>query len=344
MKNKKIRKIIYNAIILALLAVGATYVIMSFAHFGNVEYTDNATVRQHISPVNTRVQGFIKRIYFSEFQYVHKGDTLAVLEDSEFRLHVAQAQADLSNALAGSKATSAGIATTSSNINVNDAAIDEAAANLANAKREFERFTTLYAQEAATRQQYDNEKTAYTAAKARYAQLLHARQSTSLARVEQSQHLSQDQAGVEVAQAALRLARINLSYTVITAPCDGVVGRKDINEGQLVQPGQTLVNIVDSSDLWIVANYRETQMRHISVGAAVDITADAVPGVTFHGTVQSISDATGATYSMIPQDNATGNFVKVEQRIPVRICIKRNAPKDLRRLRAGLNVECEVKY
>ena len=111
-----------------------------------------------------------------------------------------------------------------------------------------------------------------------------------------------------------------------------------------MQPGQTMVNIVDGSELWVVANYRETQMPNIREGAEVEITADAVPGETFTGHVESISDATGAAFSLIPQDNATGNFVKVEQRIPVRISLEGNDTAKLAKLRAGFNVECEVKY
>jgi len=147
-----------------------------------------------------------------------------------------------------------------------------------------------------------------------------------------------------VARAQLDLARLNLSYTIITATADGVLGRKEIHEGQLVQPGQTMVDIVDSNDLWIVANYRETQLPHIKAGANVRIKADAVPDVEFSGTVERISDATGSAYSLIPQDNATGNFVKVEQRVPVRISLEGNSKENLSKLRAGLNVECEVQY
>lgn len=105
-----------------------------------------------------------------------------------------------------------------------------------------------------------------------------------------------------------------------------------------------MLDIVDSNDLWVIANYRETQLSHIKEGAEVELTADAVPGVTYTGTVESISDATGAAFSMIPQDNATGNFVKVEQRVPVRISLKNNDAALLKRLRAGFNVECKVKY
>ena len=167
---------------------------------------------------------------------------------------------------------------------------------------------------------------------------------TSLIKDEQAHRLEQNEAGIRLAQAAVELARLNLSYTVILATCDGVTGHKDIHEGQLVQPGQTMLDIVDSNDLWVIANYRETQLSHIKEGAEVELTADAIPGVTYTGTVESISDATGAAFSMIPQDNATGNFVKVEQRVPVRISLKNNDAALLKRLRAGFNVECKVKY
>lgn len=233
MLTRKVKKLTYNTVIVCLLAAGLIYVCSRFFHPG-VEYTDNAQVKQHITPVNTRVQGFIQRICFDEYKPVRKGDTLVIIEDTEFRLRLAQA--------------------------------------------------------------------------------------------------------------AVELARLNLSYTVITATCDGVTGRKDIHEGQLVQPGQTMVDIVDGTDLWVIANYRETQLPHIHEGDRVTLTADAVPGVTYTGTVESISDATGAAFSLIPQDNATGNFVKVEQRVPVRISLAGNDPERLKLLRAGFNVECKVKH
>lgn len=344
MRNKKLRKLIYNLIILAVIALGLGYVFSSFIHFGNVEYTDNAQVKQHITPVNTRVQGFIKKIYFEEFQKIKKGDTLLVIEDAEFKLRLAQAEASLITAQAGKSATNSGIATTKNNLSVNDAGIDQARVQMENAKRELDRFEKLLAQEATTQQQYDNIKTAYELSAARYQQMVRTKHTTSLVKEEQSHRLTQSEAGINVAEAAVELARLNLSYTVIIAPCDGVLGRKEIVEGQLLQPGQTVVNIVDGSDLWIVANYRETQLPNIKTGAEVEIKADAVPGVTYKGVVESISDATGAAFSLIPQDNATGNFVKVEQRIPVRINLVGNDDEALSKLRAGLNVECEIKY
>ena len=341
-RNK--RRAIPNFFILLVLAIGIGWTFGRFIHWGNVEFTDNAQVKQHLTPVNTRVQGFIKRICFDEYQRVKKGDTLVIIEDTEYRLKVAQAEADYQSTLAGKTAMHTTINTTQNNILVTDAAIEEQRVRLQNAEADFKRYEGLLKEEAVTPQQFDRVKTDYEATKARYEQVSRAKQSTSLVKSEQTHRLGQNEAGVRLAEAALELARLNLSYTIIVAPCDGTTGRKEILEGQLVQPGQTMLDIVDSSDLWVIANYRETQLPHIIEGADVEMTADAVPGITFKGTVASISDATGAAFSMIPQDNATGNFVKVEQRIPVRISLKGNKPEDLKRLRAGFNVECEVKY
>ncbi len=221
---RKTQKIIYNILILCFLIGGATYVCSRFIHLGNIEYTDNAQVKQHITPINTRVPGFIRKICFEEYQQVRKGDTLVIIEDAEFRLRVAQAEADLANATAGRQATSAGIATTQNNLSVSDASIEEVRVQMENAKRELNRFEKLLKEDAVTKQQYDNVHTAYEAAKARYEQVSRARQSTSLVKNEQTHRLGQNEAGVRLAEAALELARLNLSYTVIIAPCDGTTG------------------------------------------------------------------------------------------------------------------------
>ena len=340
-KRKKV-KFIYNCIVILLLVAGIGYVCSRFIHLGNVEYTDNAQVYRHITPINTRVQGFIKRIYFEEYQTVHKGDTLAVIEDSEFKLRLAQAEADLSNATSGTHVTNAGIATTQTNIHVLEAGIDETRVNMLNAERDYKRYAELLKKDAVTQQQYDNVHTAYEAAKDRYEQTLRQKTSTSSVKNEQTKRLGQNAATVRLAKAAVDLAQLNLSYTVIIATCDGVMGRKEIHEGQLVQPGMPLATIVDESDVWVIANYRETQLKNITEGESVKITADAIPEITFIGKVEALSAATGTATSVVPQDNATGNFVKVEQRIPVRISLKGNNAANLKKLVAGLNVETNV--
>lgn len=339
--DKKLLRTIYNICVLILLVIGAWLVVNHFVHFGDGEFTDNATVQQHITPVNTRVGGFIKEIRFSEYQPVHKGDTLVIIEDSEFRLQLAQAEANLQREMAGGEATTSGIGVTRQNMSVSDAGIDEARVRLDNARQDDQRYAQLLKSDAVTQQQYDQIHTNYLAAKARYEQVVRSRATLTRTEQEQGHRLSQNKAAIDVAQAQIKLARLNLSYTVITATADGVVGKKNIHVGQLVQPGQAMVDIVDNSELWVVANYRETQLPGISLGAKVSIKADAVPDVEFEGTVERISDATGSAFSVIPQDNATGNFVKVEQRIPVRIHLEGDKSK-LAKLRAGMNVECTV--
>lgn len=330
--------------VLLLIVIGASIVIVNFGHFGHVEFTDNARVRQHVTPQNTRVQGFVKEVRFEEFQHVKKGDTLVVIEDTEFRLRLAQAQADLARAEEGSKATGSSIATTEAGMQVTDASIEEARAHLDNARREDARFEALLAKEAVTRQQYDNVHTAYLSAKARYEQAARSRATQTSVKTEQGHHLSASVSTLRLAQAAVQLAQLNLSYCYIIATCDGVVGTKDIQEGMLVQPGQTLVNIVDAGSLWVEANYKESQLDHIHEGSEAQFTVDAVPGIVYRGRVERISRATGSAFSLLPVDNATGNFVKVEQRVTVRIALDGNSAEDLARLHAGYNVECEVKY
>ena len=248
---ENIKKYVYNTVVIVLIAVGAIVVILNFSHFGNVEFTDNARVRQHITPQNTRVQGFIKEVRFEEVQKVKKGDTLVVIEDAEFRLRLAQAEADLARMEESSKATGTSIATTDAGIRVTNAGIEEARVNLENAKREDKRFEALLKNDAVTQQQYDNVHTAYLSAKARYEQVAHSRATQTSVKTEQGHHLSASICSLRLAKAAVELARLNLSYCYIIATCDGVVGTKDIEEGMLVQPGQTMVNIVSSNSKWV---------------------------------------------------------------------------------------------
>ena len=340
MNNKKQLKRIYNVIIIATLIGFIALACGKFIHWGNVEYTDDAQVYRHITPINARVGGFIKEIRFDDYSRVKRGDTLIIIDDAEYRLALAQAEAALRGQKAGSQAVSAGMTTTHSNVQAAQAGIEEARVQMENARREYERFEQLLAREAVTRQQYDNIKAQYEAARARYEQARSRQQATAAVLGEQNERLGQTAAGESVAEAQLNLARLNLGYTVVVATCDGITGRKDIHEGQLIQPGQQLCRIVDEGDVWVVANYRETQMKHIAVGNGVTFKADAIPGITFRGMVESIAAGTGSAFSPIPVDNATGNFVKVEQRVPVRIVLTEdNNSSDVVRLLAGLNVE-----
>lgn len=341
--NKKQIKRIYNVVVVLIVAACAVWAFSHFWHPMGMEYTDDAQVCRHITPINTRVTGFIKEIRFNDFQHVKKGDTLVIIEDAEFRLALAQAEAGLKGRKSGSSAVSASMSTTASNVSTASAGIEEARVDMINAKADFDRFTVLIAKDAVTRQQYDNAHTRYLAAKARYEQAKGRRESAASVKNVQNHELDGQHAGESVAEAQVHLARLNLSYTIIVATCDGVMSRKDIHEGQLVQPGQMLARIVSDKEVWITANYRESQMDGIKIGNKVKFTTDALPGAKFNGVVESISAAAGSAYSMIPVDNATGNFVKVEQRVPVRIKITtNNDPKLVTMLRAGENADVNI--
>lgn len=339
------KKIVSYIITIAVIAAAAVWVATKFIHLGDVEFTDNAQVKQQIVPVNSRVQGYIKDIRFEEYQAVKKGDTLVIIDDADMRLNLARAKADYQNALAGRDVADKAVVAASANVAVSDASITEAKVLMELAAADLARYEKLVSQDAVTRQQYDVARTDYEAKKARYETLARQRSATSSAADVSRKRISQSDAGIELAKAMLDMAELNLSYTVIVAPCDGYTSRKEIQVGQLVQPGQTLLDVVDSGDVWVDANYKETQLRHIEPGSQVEIKVDAIPDVVFKGEVKAISTATGASLSLIPQDNSAGNFVKVRQRIPVRIDFsKDNNPEDMGRLRAGMNVECSVKY
>ncbi|MDE7420190.1 MAG: HlyD family secretion protein [Muribaculaceae bacterium] len=340
--NHRTKKIISYIITLVVIIIAGMWVASKFIHLGNVEFTDNAQIERQIVPVNSRVQGYIKDIRFKEFEPVKKGDTLVIIDDADMRLRVAQARADYQNALARRNVADRSVGVASANVAVSDASISEAKILMENAYVDLERYRKLLEKDAVTRQQYDKAETDYKAKKARYDMLARQRSATSSVEDETRQRIAQNDAGIDLAKAMLETAELNLSYTVITAPCDGYASRKEIQIGQLVQPGQTLLDIVDSSDVWITANFKETQLKHIQPGSEVKIKVDAIPGTTFTGKVVSLSSATGAALSLLPQDNSAGNFVKVRQRIPVRIELTDAA--DLNMLRAGMNVECEVKY
>lgn len=343
--NHRSKKIITYIVTIAVVVAAALWIAGKFYHPGKVEYTDNATVQQQIVPVNSRVQGYIKEIRFDEYSPVKKGDTLVIIDDSDMRLQVARARADYRNALAGRSVADRSVGVASANVAVTEASIAEAKVLMDMARTDFDRYTALLEKEAVTRQQYDAVRTDYEAKKARYDMLSRQRSATSSVVNETRERIAQNDAGIELAEALLETAMLNLSYCTIVAPCDGFASRKEIQVGQLVQPGQTLLEVVDGTDIWVTANYKETQLKNIAPGSKVSIKVDAIPGKVFEGKVVAISKATGASLSLLPQDNSAGNFVKVRQRVPVRIeFTDDNKAADLALLRAGLNVECEVKY
>lgn len=344
-KNKKSGKnnrrlIIINTSIFLIVAVALLWILKIYLHIGDKNFTNDAQVETFINPINTRVSAYIEEIRFIEHQQVKKGDTLVVLDNREIMTQLSQAEASYANALASRTVTSSSVNTLSNNRNVADANISGAKARMWNAQQNYDRYESLLEDEAVTRQQFEQVKTEYEAQKAQYEALLSQRGTSDLAVKEAGSKIGVNDAEIKRTASAVEMAKLNLSYTVITAPHDGVMGRRMINEGQLLQLGQQVATIVTTDQKWVVANYRENQMSRIAIGKKVKISVDALDGAVFEGVITAISEATGAKYSAVPVDNSTGNFVKVQQRIPVRIeFTENNNAKSLQQLRAGMNVE-----
>lgn len=338
MKNSKL---IVNSFAVCLLLAGVGIMVWRFCDH-RYEFTDDAQVEQYLSPINVKVPGYIREIRFTEHQHVSKGDTLVVIDDSEYAIALQQAEASLMDASNGRKVAEGSLNTASSSASVFDASIREAELRADKLRRDYERHVKLLAKKASTPVTVEQYKTELDMANAKVAALKRQREAARSSVSEVSLRRNNAQAAVLRAQAAVDMARLNLSYTVITAPADGYVGRRTIEEGQLVGPGQTITTLIPDTRKWIVANFKETQMANIRKGQDVEISIDALPDRLFHGTVTAISSATGSKYSMVPTDNSAGNFVKIQQRVPVRIDFSNDMDKD-DNLRMAAGMMCEIR-
>lgn len=338
----KIRNITLNTVCILLVLGGISWVVEYFWKYVNYEITNDAVVDQYITPLNVRVAGYISEVRFTEHQPVKAGDTLLVLDNREFRIKLQDAQAALMDARAAKAVLGSGIETSGANVSVQDANIAETKARLWQLEQDFRRYENLLAEESVTRQQYEQAKAAYDAMKARYDALIRQKNAAQSQYTETTKKMASADALILRKEAELEMAELNLSYTVVTAPYDGYMGRRVLENGQLVQAGQTVTYLVRGNDKWITANYKETQIAHIFIGQEVRVKVDAFPDKIFHGRVTAISEATGSKYALVPTDNSAGNFVKVQQRIPVRIELEDISSDDMLQLRAGMMVETEA--
>ncbi|MDR6194689.1 HlyD family secretion protein [Siphonobacter sp. SORGH_AS_0500] len=326
-------------IIIGLVAWGG-FTVWDLYHF---EATNDAQIDEYINPVTSRVTGYVRKVYYEDDQEVKKGDTLVVIDDDEYRIQKAEAEAALMTAKAQIGVLSSNTVTSDKNAVVNQLQIGAAKARLVKQQQDFERYEKLLATESITQQQFENVKMALDVAKSEYEALQKAYE-TSLSKTDDiTAQKAVALAEIKRRQAVLDEINLKISYSVITAPYDGKMGKKTIQKGQLIQAGQTLAFMVDSEEgKWVVANYKETQIRHMHLGQTVDIETDAFPGEVFHGEIVSLSAATGSRFSLLPPDNATGNFVKIIQRVPVRIKLTDDVKKT-QVLRAGMNAVVTIK-
>ena len=307
-KKSKLGKT-FTFIGIAVLCGGLLWILSLFMGYSLQVTTDDAQVEQYISPINVKVPGYISEIRFTEHQYVHKGDTLLIIDNREYRIRLMEAEAILKDAHAGKNTIGATLNRTENNVLVFDSSIAEIEARLAKLRKDKERYTNLVKRQAATPIQLEQIETEVIAQEAKLESVRQQKRTahSSVAEVE-TKHGSVE-AAILRATAAVDMARLNLSYTVITAPCDGWLGRRALEVGQLVNAGQTITNILPDEQKWIIANYKEKQIRHLNVGQEVTVCVDAYPDKEFKGVISHISAATGSKYSMVPTDNSAGNFL-----------------------------------
>ena len=338
LKKQRARQMIVSLIGVGILVWGIIEVACMFLDFRNNETSNDAQVEQYLSPVNLRATGYIKKIYFTEHQDVKKGDTLLVLDDSEYRIRVMEAEAALKDAMAGKTVMGATKQTTEKSADVYEASIAEIEVRLAKLEKDRQRYQNLVERNAATPIQLEQIETEYAATKKRLDATRRQQKAAYSGVNEVSNRIANTEAAIERATAALEMAKLNLSYCVVTAPCDGKLGRRALEEGQYINAGQTITYIRPETQKWVVANYKETQVENLYVGQKVRMTVDALSDREFEGKVTAISGATGSKYSLVPTDNSAGNFVKIQQRVPVRIDFINLSKEDNARLAAGMMV------
>lgn len=338
--NKKSSSAILSitAIVIAIVAVSSF--VLYLVEGTNYEETNDAQVESYINPVSARASGYITKVLFEEHQNVKKGDTLVILDNREYTYKVHEAEAVLEDAYAQVKVLEAGINVAQTAISVSRNQIASAKARLWQQKQDNIRYQKLLTDEAVTGQEYEQVKTRYDVAQNDYNATENALVSTESRVQELKTRRALLNADIKRKQAILDLAKINLAYTIITSPYDGKTGRKQILEGQQVQLGQPLVSIVNEKQKWITANFKETQVNGFYIGQPVNIMIDAISGKTFKGSVAAIAGSTGSKFSLLPADNSTGNFVKIIQRIPVKIVFANN--QDMEEFKSGMNVTVEV--
>jgi membrane fusion protein (multidrug efflux system) len=350
--NKK-----FILIFATLILVGGSYGTYKYLHAQAHETTDDAQIEKNMNPIIPRVAGYITKVYVKDNDFVKKGDTLFTIDNKDYLVKVEEAKAALLAAEGSFEASKADIGTAQANVSVSDANIQSAKGNIETAKirltrasNDFDRYANLYKNHSITKQQYEQAEAAKLEAQSQLRIIQEQQKASSFqknvasARTTVSNKQAEvASANIKKAQALFDAAQLNLNYTVVTAAIDGQVSKIAVQPGQFIQPGQSLFYIINNSEAWVTANFKETQLNKMVIGQKVTIKVDAYPDTEFNGTITSFSPATGARFSILPPDNATGNFVKTIQRLPVKIAIDTdNDAEKIKLLRPGMNVDVDV--
>jgi membrane fusion protein (multidrug efflux system) len=350
---KKRNPLVLIVVLLVLLAGG--YYAYTRYQFAKVhESTDDAQVEGDVYPIIPRVAGPVTKVYVEDNQPVKKGDTLVTIDPADYQQRVnameaalVAAQAQVAAARAGVATAQAGVGTAQANVRTAQTTIGVSAASRTRLQQDLARSTKLRNQDIIPQSDYDavaanlkmttaQQSTAQDQVSVARNQVTAAQQQVAQAR----QQIAVAQAVVKQRQSDLDNAKLQLSYTTLVAPANGVVSRKNVQPGQVVGPGQQLIGLVSSGKTWIIANFKETQLEDMKVGQKAKLEVDAYPNEEFEGHIESLSAATGARFALLPPDNASGNFVKVTQRVPVKIVLDKEDAEHP--LRAGMSVNAIV--
>lgn len=355
MENQKSNK---KKIIIAVLILSAlSYGIFKYVHSLSHETTDDAQIEKNMNPIIPRLMGYITKVNIKDNDYVKKGDTLFTIDNNDYIVKLEDAKAALIAAQGNFEVSKADVGSALASVSVSDANVQSAGGNIETAKirlgratNDFERYENLYKNHSITKQQYEQALAAKQEAESQLRILQQQQKASAFQKsvIIAKSNVSNKQtevasANIKRAEAMLAAAKLNLSYTVITAAIDGQVSKISIQPGQLVQPGQALFYIINNQEAWVIANFKETQLDKMKMGQKVTVKVDAYPDTDFQGELTSFSPATGSKFSLLPPDNATGNFVKTIQRLPVKISLNTsNDTEKIKLLRPGMNVSVDV--
>lgn len=325
------------------IIIGIIFLVAAFFGYKKIKYalthetTDNAQIETQITPVLPRVSGYVKTIAVKDYDSVKTGELVVELDDAELQTQLAEMEADYRQAEVDIINAKASLNNALVSLSVNKGNIDINNVRLQKAKEDLQRDKNLFAAEAITKKQLDDSQFALETAQKQFDNSRNDLNSAESRIAVLKASVEKTQAALAVKQAKIDQTKLKISYTKIYAPQTGRIGKKNVSEGQFIQAGTPLFSVVNDSTYWIIANFKENQIRNLTPGKEVKIEVDALPDLKLTGTIQSLSDATSARFSLLPPDNASGNFVKVTQRVPVKININ-DAEKYKSLLRAGLSV------
>ena len=332
-------------LVILALAVGVLFLLATrwdvWVGLRSRQTTDDAYVRGDITPLSAQVEGYVRLVAVGDFQMVKAGDLLVQIDDDDYQARVAQAEADVLGAEAAIQKLKARKDLQHAQIDQAQREIEATQADVDRTVLELRRQRALLATTYGTAQKVEqataDEKRFEATLAGNQAELQGARRQMGVLDTEESQLRAEAKAKT----ALLDLARINLGYTRIVAPVNGMVGERGVRAGEYLRPGTQVISVVPLNNVWVVAIYKETQLTHVAVGQKAEVTFDTFPGITVTGRVDSISPASGSQFSLLPPDNATGNFTKVVQRVPVKIALDDSSL--VRNLRPGLSVVATVR-